>query len=700
MSAPRRNRPWILIGPLVATATFVAAQSPPQTPVFRAGVDLVQLDVSVLDKNRRPVHGLTASDFVVREDGALQTVDTFAEVVIPDAPAPPPVWTRGVSPDVATNQLDNHRLFAIVMDDATIENDVEAINNAKKIGHAVIDKLAPTDLAAVIFTRDNRDTQNFTNDPVKLHAAIDNFSMGFRGMSDVTNDPSADGLSYANSIHVLEEVVHYMIAAPDRRKALVYVGQGVPVDHSASEAILLGRASNPRIKWREMQLDLIEKMKSLFQEAQKANVSVYAMDACGLRAAGGDPQTLTCQPGLEVDFLQTVANSTGGKAVVNTRDFEPGLEQMFVENSSYYLLGYRRTKVKGTGEYARLDVSVKKSGVTVRTRHLTYNEPSEEERAAKDHRAPATPAEKSLSGILPDRDTPMRVSAIAFGLPAAPHDLLPPQAVAIVLDVQEPAPVIVDGHDTTRGQAAGLGDRVDETIQLLTMAFTPEGDQQKSQTQTVQVRLRPTPPEAQRPAAGPAIAAEYELQSRIDLEPGRYSLRIATHNFTSNQDGSVFVDVDVPDFPHASLSMSGVAVESSDAHSSASSRDLAALIPIVPTTERSFDRSAGVRTFLRIYQGDASAPAPVTLRTVIRDRENADVFTQSSTIDASTFKPTGSVDVPFTLPLSRLPPGPYVISFEATKTGTSSEPIVVRRSVMFSVKSPDSPLRLDPAGTR
>jgi hypothetical protein len=35
---------------------------PAQPPTFRTGVDAVQLDVSVLDRQRRPVRGLTASD--------------------------------------------------------------------------------------------------------------------------------------------------------------------------------------------------------------------------------------------------------------------------------------------------------------------------------------------------------------------------------------------------------------------------------------------------------------------------------------------------------------------------------------------------------------------------------------------------------------------------------------------------------------
>ena len=48
-----------------------------QTPVFRTAVDLVHLDVSVLDKDRKPVRGLTAADFTITEDNKSQSIVAF-----------------------------------------------------------------------------------------------------------------------------------------------------------------------------------------------------------------------------------------------------------------------------------------------------------------------------------------------------------------------------------------------------------------------------------------------------------------------------------------------------------------------------------------------------------------------------------------------------------------------------------------------
>lgn len=49
-----------------------------QMPVYRAGVDLVVLNVAVLDDDGEPVTGLTAEDFKISEDGVPQEVALFA----------------------------------------------------------------------------------------------------------------------------------------------------------------------------------------------------------------------------------------------------------------------------------------------------------------------------------------------------------------------------------------------------------------------------------------------------------------------------------------------------------------------------------------------------------------------------------------------------------------------------------------------
>jgi VWFA-related protein len=64
------------IAVLLALASSVAAGA--MQPTFRAGVDLVTFGVTVVDGRGHLITDLTAADFEVREDGALQDITHFA----------------------------------------------------------------------------------------------------------------------------------------------------------------------------------------------------------------------------------------------------------------------------------------------------------------------------------------------------------------------------------------------------------------------------------------------------------------------------------------------------------------------------------------------------------------------------------------------------------------------------------------------
>ena len=87
-------------------------------PQFRTGVELVQLDVTVLDNQRRPVTGLSASDFTVLDDGVETPIRAFTPVELARPLAAPPVWAGDISPDAVTNQAtrEDGRLLVILLD--------------------------------------------------------------------------------------------------------------------------------------------------------------------------------------------------------------------------------------------------------------------------------------------------------------------------------------------------------------------------------------------------------------------------------------------------------------------------------------------------------------------------------------------------------------------------------------------------------
>ena len=98
--------------------------APTQAPIFKSKVEVVQLDVSVLDKHRQPVRGLTQKDFTILEDGKPQPIVGFATFDVDNAEAPATGWMRDVRAGCGDESIyKESRLFVIVMDDALIPQD-------------------------------------------------------------------------------------------------------------------------------------------------------------------------------------------------------------------------------------------------------------------------------------------------------------------------------------------------------------------------------------------------------------------------------------------------------------------------------------------------------------------------------------------------------------------------------------------------
>jgi VWFA-related protein len=161
---------------LVGLVVPSAQQGTDQPPRLRSGVDVVRVEASVLDKNRRPVRGLMADDFVVLENGRERPVAAFAAVEVP--PSPPRQedaadWVDEAPRDVASNDgTDAGRLIVIVFDWSIRSYDQQL---ARRIALTAVDRLGPSDEATVIFTNPAGTAgkaQGFTADRARLRTAI------------------------------------------------------------------------------------------------------------------------------------------------------------------------------------------------------------------------------------------------------------------------------------------------------------------------------------------------------------------------------------------------------------------------------------------------------------------------------------------------------------------------------------------------
>jgi len=579
---------------------------------FRARADLIQVDVSVLDKQRRPVSGLSAEDFTILENGVPQTVSAFAAIELANNVEGSAAWLTDAPADVQTNRIDEGRLFVLFIDDQRLNGPL-ARERVHAIGRAFIGQLSRSDRTAVVYVVKQTAGQEFTGDPSRVLAAVERFDGQPQGF--VTRP--LDGLS---------QLIDALTAVPGRRKSVVYVSLGEDFDPE-----IVASATSPTTAFQQGdQSQLLSQMRNLFRRAQLANVNIYGIDATGLAAP--TPEGFDRSRNRR-EFMQIVSHETGGTAIVNNNQPERAVPRILEENGSYYLLGYQSSNQKADGKYRRITVKVNRPDVEVRARGGYYAPRPE------DAKTPArAPEYKALVDVIPTSGLPMAVTLAPFA-----HQNRTDMSVAI-------------------GLALPAAEGKSKTLQTRVSIFDEHGKALGSQNRNVTL------------AAG-AGAPNHDVLvlSRLDVPRGAYHVRISAHDPDEDRTGSVYADVAAPDFGEEPLSLSGLVLEDSSTVVAAPSAALAQLVPVIPATNRTFPAAAQVRAFVRVYQGGSAGMTPVQMTCSIRDGHDRVAFSADRVLDPARFSPDRAADFLMPLPLGQLEPGPHLLTMEAkTASGASA----------------------------
>ncbi|HLK48099.1 MAG TPA: VWA domain-containing protein [Bryobacteraceae bacterium] len=373
----------VLCSNLTAFAQQIGQNTTPATSgpaTFQTSTQLVVEQVSVKDKNGKPIEGLTARDFTVTEDGAPQMIRFFEyqkltapvaqsqtsphAAVAPLAKLP----STQIAPETPGNvKYRDRRLLTLYFDMSAmpIGDQLRALDAARQF---IQTRVTPDDLVALMTYQSGavQVLQDFTNDRDRLLSIIETLVVGEDQNSDSANDVDSDtGAGFGqddaefNIFNTDRQLAALQTAAKmlgtlNEKKALIYFASGLRLNGVDNQAQLHATES----------------------AAIRAGVSFWPIDARGLVATAplgdaskGSSGNIGMYNGTGAmgvltnlqrsqDTLYALAADTGGKALLDFNDLTRGIAQAQEAMSSYYIIGYYTSNAALDGHYRRIKITL------------------------------------------------------------------------------------------------------------------------------------------------------------------------------------------------------------------------------------------------------------------------------------------------------------------------------------------------------
>jgi VWFA-related protein len=487
---------------------------------FEARAELVLVDVTVTDRDSRPVTDLSPSDFDLEVNGQarpitnVQYVSTLSEVPAASMPVDAPS-----SNDAPTTG----RLMLFVIDDAHIR--IGGAQAIVRTSEMLLESLAPGDLVGVARMPTGIGSVEFTADRSRVRDALRRpagANSGGRVSSDQVQISEAWALENRDldtwQRAVVRECTGLTDAALEACADALEVDARVALTEASARALQTLRyldALFGRLARLNTPVNVIMISEGLFLERAPATVTDISRRAAEARVtlhivrpapsmmadasrAAAPGVGFSLDDYLLRDGLEQLAGQTRGRLLQIAAGTGAGVfERLNRELSGYYLIGFEPTEADRTGRQRRIKVQVRRKGLTVRARP-TFALGRETARAGTagavvdTGRTPEAIVQDLLSSPLPDRGVPMRVATFNVADPDSDR-----VRVIIAAEVGEPA------RDPAEWQTGILvTDRNDKT------------------TAGVVTRMILSPATSRQ--ASPRL-----LQTTVLLDPGEYTLRLA-----------------------------------------------------------------------------------------------------------------------------------------------------------------------------
>ena len=592
---------------LVITLVALAGHAQEQTPqraagVLNEGVTAVLVDVVVRDRRGQPVRDLTDADFEILEDGVPQKLGALTRVfdgnIAPgsegSSAAPPP---SAATPAVGAPapMRAGPMVTALVFHGLSPEGRQRALK------------------AALGFVGDKEETSNyigvfgidlslvplvpFTRNGVAVRQALTQLATG---ATTAFRDPNAQqqrttAVEQASSAN---QAVTSAIAGGGPESAAAVGGAAAAAQLAQIQASMVqGFEAMQRDQSGYITTDALTAIVSTFRRlpgrkslvlfsegiavptavqrlfegvidaANRANVSIYTIDAAGLRTESEQMRIRNAvsgaaSMGIETSYtgsgaggaytrglegnedtlrsdaawsLGTLARDTGGLLFNNTNNLGPAFERIESDARNYYLLGYTPLNPKFDGRFRTIQVKVKRQDVTVASRKGYYA-------VRNPGTVPINPSEAPALAAIDRKpvpnEFPIRAGSLLFPERGRPG------LVPVVVEFKT-APLTfqpaADGKTYTSDFVVAVRflDRDNQVVRKLSQHYDIRGDISQLER---------------------AKQGEVIFYRESELPPGIYSMETVVHDAPSGKASVRFSTVEVPQFDEAKLRMSSLVV--------------------------------------------------------------------------------------------------------------------------------------------
>ena len=630
----------LLLLPTLASAQF-------QQPTFRGGVELIEIDVSVLDGQGNPVRDLKAPEFTVTVDDEERRI-VSVEFVAVENPLEPSstVLASGSKPYYSTNQgLAPGRLVILVVDENSIR-----FGEAQKLLPAAgrfLDQLGPADrVAFAALPATGGLSVGFTTNHQLVREALARVVGNEPNLSPdrlllIQGNTTRSGMSVAEALSLNQ---HKNLAGePDllrrvcgalrnnsRRyqecgRALVLEADFMtaqllqPVQQSMGALrVLLGglqEIDGPKTLLLISEGLIAEEQQLGLAAAAAARVTIHALliDSAGYQGAStfGISPTPTRDRVVREQGLRLLSSQAGGGLFRIVGMSGAAFQRLGRELSGYYVLGVETDPRDQDGRPHQIRVEVRRSGTTVRARQQF--QVSADRPLQRTRKSDAELLAQALRAPFPIADLPLRLATYAH------HDA---------------------ATSKVRVRLAAEIERADEGSSELGIGVTlidPEG----------RVAVDAIERSTLAPVGGETGRLLKYVRSFV-VEPGTYTLRVAAIDGRGRL-GSVEREVHAWEMSGEPLAVGDLIVDNAPGQPGE---------PIEPGVDVRLD-TGRLAAYLELYAADPGSFQSTQVAIEVAEQESGPALTAiAATLQEMTNSRHQAASA--VLPVGQLPAGPYV----------------------------------------